>query len=426
MYQIENSGAILNTKDRTSWLRISRNVLFLGITSLLTDISSEMIATTLPLYLAFGLRLAPLELGVIDGIYQGAAALVKLASGYVADRWQRHKEVAIAGYGLSAICKLGLLGAGASWGALAGVTLVDRIGKGIRTAPRDAIIAASTPKAQFATAFGAHRAMDTAGAMLGPLIASALLAFTANAYDAIFVVSFCFAVIGLAVLSLFVQNRKTTDVLIEGTLAQVKTIAIGDVARLLAQPSFRSIALIGGLFSLTTLSDPLLHLTFQRSLNFGIELVPLLFVFVALIYMVLAVPFGRIADRMGRTRMFIVGYGLLMAAYALVIAPVFGMASLPIYALLLGGYYAATDGVLIAAASAILPDHLRTSGLAILTTFTSLARLIASVVFGALWGSQGSGQAIGVFLAGMTVVVVLAALRLWRVDVGAVAGGHDD
>lgn len=411
MYQIENSGSIITTKNRSRWLSISRNVLFLGLTSLLTDVSAEMIATTLPLYLAFSLRLAPLELGIIDGIYQGAAALVKLASGYVADRWQRHKEVAMTGYGLSALCKLGLLGAGANWAALAGVTLVDRIGKGIRTAPRDAIIAASTPKDQFGTAFGAHRALDTAGAMLGPLIASALLAFTANAYDAIFVVSFCFALVGFAVLTLFVQNRRTTDDVIEGSPAKVKTIAPGDVARLLAEPHFRGIALIGGLFSLTTLSDPLLHLNFQRSLNFGIELVPLLFVAVALIYMLLAVPFGRLADRFGRGRMFVLGYGLLMAAYALVIAPVFGMASLPIYALLLGAYYAATDGVLIAAASAALPDHLRTSGLALLTTFTSLGRLVASVTFGALWGLQGSAFAVGVFLAGMAAVVALAAWR---------------
>ena len=278
---------------------LPRNVKLLGWASCLNDVASEMIFPLLPLFLTSVLGGSKRDLGLIEGAADTTSNLLKLGMGAWSDRLRHRRMFVVVGYLLSAVARPLASAVGAPVQLLA-VRLADRFGKGIRTAPRDAIIAASTPKDQFGTAFGAHRALDTAGAMLGPLIASALLAFTANAYDAIFVVSFCFALVGFAVLTLFVQNRRTTDDVIEGSPAKVKTIAPGDVARLLAEPHFRGIALIGGLFSLTTLSDPLLHLNFQRSLNFGIELVPLLFVAVALIYMLLAVPFGRLADRFGR------------------------------------------------------------------------------------------------------------------------------
>ena len=205
MYQIETSGDVIKNKrgllaSRLAWLSMSQAVIGLGFTSFFTDISSEMVAATLPIYLVLVLRLAPLQLGIIDGLYQGAAVVVKIASGFVADRLQRQKEIAVAGYALSALSKLILLFVGGSWGGLMGITVVDRIGKGIRTSPRDAMIAASTSEDKLATAFGVHRAMDTAGAMLGPLIAAGLLWFTISAYDTVFVVSLCFALIGLGVL----------------------------------------------------------------------------------------------------------------------------------------------------------------------------------------------------------------------------------
>src|SRR5262249_29790786 len=137
----------------------------------------------------------------------GVGAIVKLAFGFVADRLARHKEVAFLGYALSAVCKVGLLAVGSAWGLLAAVVIVDRTGKGIRTAPRDALISLSSDKSQLGLAFGVHRALDTIGAMIGPLIAFALLALLPNAFDAVFVVSLSFALIGLGVLGLFVQNR---------------------------------------------------------------------------------------------------------------------------------------------------------------------------------------------------------------------------
>src|SRR5262245_39854507 len=211
MYQVENPGYL--SKDelrlqarRNSWLSVGTTVFMLGMTSLLADISSEMVSTTLPLYLVVMLRFPPFQVGVIDGLYQGAAVLVKVISGIASDRWRRPKEVAAFGYGLSAVCKLGFLVVGGSWAGISSVIVTDRIGKGIRTAPRDALIASASRPEQFGTAFGVHRAMDTAGAMLGPLLAMTILRVAPQAYDAVFVVSLCVGLIGLAVIMLFVNN----------------------------------------------------------------------------------------------------------------------------------------------------------------------------------------------------------------------------
>src|SRR5919197_4065934 len=213
MYQIENTGALLKGDiiRARRWPRVSRTVVLLGLVSLFTDISAEMVATVLPLYLVFNLGLSPLQFGAVDGVYQGAAALVRVAGGFVGDRWRRYKEVAAVGYGVSAVCKLAFLPVGAAWTALTWIVFIDRTGKGIRTAPRDALISLSTPRERLGTAFGVHRALDTAGAMIGPLLAFTMLTFIVGAFDAIFVVSFCLAVIGFGILVTFVRNPKASS-----------------------------------------------------------------------------------------------------------------------------------------------------------------------------------------------------------------------
>src|SRR5450755_2089111 len=136
------------------WLpTVSKTVWALGFTSLLTDISSEMVASILPVYLVLYVGISPVAFGMLDGIYQGAAALVSVVSGVLADRWRRHKEVAALGYGLSAACRLLILVAGNAWGIIAAIITLDRIGKGIRTAPRDSLISQRSPEPELATAF---------------------------------------------------------------------------------------------------------------------------------------------------------------------------------------------------------------------------------------------------------------------------------
>jgi MFS family permease len=419
MYQIENWKQVgrLRTElavapSRRLW--VSGNVVFLGLTSLFTDISSEMVSTVLPMYLVLFLQLTPLQFGVLDGLYQGAAALVRVVAGLAADKWRRHKEVAIAGYGLSAACKLGLLVVGGAWTGLASVILLDRTGKGIRTAPRDALISLSEPRERLATAFGVHRALDTTGAMLGPLIAFGLLTLTPGGFDNVFVVSLCAAIIGVGILTLFVQNRSVSLPQEGAGLTTVR-----DALALLRASRFRTLIIVGAALGLVTMSDGFLYLGLQRRMNFNAGLFPLLYVATALVYLLLAVPIGQLADRFGRARVFVGGHALLLIVYSSLLLPTVGYLELVVYLLLYGAFYAATDGVLMALASAELPPSVRTSGLALLTTATSLARLLASVLFGAVWTWWGVETSVMLFAAGLLAAILAAAFVLTRSGTGA-------
>ena len=413
MYQIEGTRQLFSfarARRRARLPRVGRNVVLLGLTSMFTDVSSEMVATILPLYLVYELGLSPIGFGVVDGLQQGAGALVRFAGGFAGDRTRRYKETAVVGYALSAASRLGLLGA-SSVAGLSGVVVVDRAGKGIRTAPRDALISLSTPRESLATAFGVHRALDTLGATIGPLLAFGILLLAADAYDAVFVVSFCFAVIGLAVLVFFVENRTG--------LVERAEVTLRGAARLFLLPEFRTLVLVGSGLALATASDGFLYLALQRRLDFDPTLIPLLFVGTALAYTVLAVPLGLLGDRIGRVRVYVGGYVLLVVAYVSLLLPAAGRwPSVLAYVLLFGAYYAATEGVLMALASAVLPEQLRGSGLALLVTATSLARLVASIVFGALWTWAGFNAAVTVFALLLTAALPVAAVALRSRPVG--------
>jgi MFS family permease len=420
MYQTENAGDLLKQKRlvlpwRGAWISVARTVFLLGLTSLLTDVSSEMVSAILPLYLLVRLQFSPFQVGVTDGLYQGASVLVRMLSGWIADRWRRPKEVAASGYGLSALCKLGFLLAGSSWSAISAVVLSDRIGKGIRTAPRDAMIAASSRTDQLAFAFGVHRAMDTAGAMLGPLVAVAVLTAAPEAYDAIFVVSLCVALIGLAVITLLVENPgqspdETPNLGLQPPAAAEPVVTLRSMGRLLGIPEFRMLVLIGSALALVTVSDGLLYLALQQRMKIASGLFPMLYVITAMMFMVFAIPAGRLADRIGLKPVFLAGYGLLAAAYGVLLLPRANYALAFLMLTLLGGYYAATDGVFMALASRVLPTHLRATGLALLTTATGLARLLASTLYGALWNWFGAERAFLIFAVGLISMLLLA----WR------------
>jgi MFS family permease len=386
---------------------VPRNVIGLGFTSLFTDISSEMVGAVLPMYLVLFLKLSPLQFGLVDGLYQGVGALVKLGFGFAADRLARHKEVAFLGYALSAVCKIGLLAVGSAWGLLAAVVIVDRTGKGIRTAPRDALISLSTDKSQLGLAFGVHRALDTIGAMIGPLIAFGLLSLLPNAFDAVFVASLSFALVGLGVLGLFVENRAVR-------LPGAPKPSLRAAVDLLGGRQLRALIIGGSLLGLATISDAFLYLGLQQRLSFSSGLLPLLYVVTSLIYFALAVPLGRLADVYGRGKVFLAGYALLIAVYAMLLLPTVGVAELIVCLVLFGAYYAATDGVLMALASPILPLDLRTSGIALLTTAISLTRLFASIAFGALWTWWGIESAVAVYLTGLIVSILVTMVLFSR------------
>jgi len=409
MYATEGLRTVLGSRRKVKAGRVSRNVVLLGVTSMLTDISAEMVAAVLPIYLFYALGLSPLQFGAVDGAYQGAAALVRVVGGLVSDRLRRHKEVAATGYGISALCKPALLLAGNAWGVIVGVILLDRAGKGIRTAPRDALISLSTEPADLGSAFGVHRALDTLGAMLGPLLAFGLLFLTPGAFDVIFVLSFCIALLGLGVLLFFVQNPAA-----DNSAVPSEHVSVRSAAALLAAPRFRWLVVTSAALGLTTISDAFVYLSLQRRLDFSVGFVPLLYVGTALAFMLLAVPLGRLSDRIGRLPVFLGGYALLALVYVSLLLPGGGQLGLVAYLVAFGAYYAATDGVLMAMGASLVPSHLRATGLALLGTATGLSRLLASVVFGALWTLVGIEVAVMAFGVGLLLAMLVGGLALTR------------
>jgi MFS family permease len=385
-------------------LRVSTTVLLLGTVSLLTDVSSEMVAAVLPLYLTAQAGLGFFQYGFVDGLYQGVSALVRIAGGYAGDRMDQPKWVAAAGYGLSAVSRIAMLPAH-GLAAIAGVVTADRLGKGLRTAPRDALIADASDPAILGRSFGVHRALDTVGAAIGPLIAFALLATVPGSYSSIFVVSFAFGLVGFAVLVLLVPNRRMAGSAVR--------IGLRRLAREVTAPRLRRPLLAAALLGLLTVGDGFLYLSLQRRDNFAATLFPLLYVGTNLAYLSLAVPLGRLADRVGRTRVFVAGYLALLAVYLVAAGPFGGVGATLGCLALLGTFYAATDGVLSAIVSRLVPAEARGSGIAAAQTVVVLARFASSLGFGALWVATGRGQAL-LLVAALLAGAVPVAGRLMR------------
>ncbi|WP_433131536.1 MFS transporter [Micromonospora sp. CA-240977] len=382
---------------------VSGNVVALGTVSLITDISAEMVAAVLPLYLVLGLQLSPVAFGVLDGVHTGATALLRVVGGFAADRFRRRKLIAGIGYTLSAVAKLGLLLAGRSIPAIGAVIAVDRLGKGVRSAPRDALITLSTPPEALGRAFGVHRAMDSVGAFLGPLAAFAVLLVVGQSYDAVFVTSFCVAALAVVVLVLFVRERPA-DQTTNGP--DDPTVSVREAFGLLRAGPARRLVLAAAMLGLATIGDGFVYLLLQRREDLGLRWFPLLAVGTSLAYLLLAAPLGVLADRIGRLPVVLGGYTALGATYLLLAGPVDGWPLIALTLVLYGAFYAATDGVLIALAGPVLPARLRTTGIALVQTGQALAYLVSSVLFGLswqAWGPEAAIRAAAVAVAGVLV-----------------------
>ncbi|MFD9893125.1 MFS transporter [Amycolatopsis sp. NPDC059027] len=415
------SGVTAEAGRTPALRRVSANVVALGMVSLVTDISSEMVTAVLPLYLVLGLGLNPLQFGLLDGLYAGATAVVRLLGGHVADRWRRLKAVAGFGYGLSAVCKLGLLAAGSSVAAIGAVLAADRTGKGLRTAPRDALISLSSDPATLGRSFGVHRAMDTVGAFLGPLVAMAVLWLSLGNYQAVFFTSFCIAAIAVLLLGLFVRDRKSPPEVLptaEGTSAQSERVrtSVRAAFGLLRDAPFRRISIWAALLGLVTIGDSFVYLVLQRRWSVEPQLFPLLPLGTAGVFLLLAVPLGRLADRVGRWAVFLAGHVALGAALLILAGPTGGIWIAVCALALHGAFYAATDGVLMAAAGPLLPTGLRATGMAVIQTGQAVARMASSVLFGLAWTVWDLRPAVFV-AAGVLLVAVLAAavVKPWAV-----------
>jgi MFS family permease len=375
--------------------RLPGTVFALGTVSLLTDVSAEMVTAFMPVYLLFSLQMSYLQFGLLDGIYTGATAVLRLVGGYVADKMRRHKAVAIAGYGLSAVTKLAFPAVGASAFGIGGVLALDRAGKGLRTSPRDAMISLSTPKESLGVAFGVHRTMDTIGALIGPLMTFAVLAWITTNPEPMFVISFCFALLGLIVLVFFVRQPRTD--------APTNRVSIRRSVGLLRHVGLRRTTIAAGLLGLVTMSDAFLFVVLQRVSGLDPYWLALMPVGTALVFLL----------KVGRWTVFFAGHVVLLGAYVLLLGPITGWALVLLTLGLHGLFYAATDGVLMAHGATMVPEELRASGLSIVQTGQALARLVSSVAFGFSLQFLGftTSIALGVGALAIALVVVRTMVR---------------
>ena len=383
--------------------RVPATVVLLGVTSLLTDVSSEMVTAILPLYLTYELRFTALQFGLYLGLAEGVQALVRIAGGVAADRRSRYKALALGGYITSAVTRLALLFTAGAWIRTTGVLLADRVGKGIRTAPRDAMISLAAAPGMLGRAFGVHRALDATGALLGPLVAFGILAALPGAYRAVFLVSFSIALVGVAVLALFVNPVRRAALPASGFRAAL----VHDVLR---SGPLRRLALAATMLGLLTIGDAFIFLGYRRVADIRLEFFPLLFTGMSLVYLLLAVPVGRLADRIGRRVVLLAGYAVLGLVYVVLLDPPPGVLGLVAVIGGLGLFYAATDGVLMAAASELLGPRARATGLAVVATGTAIGRFGASLLFGLVWTRYGPETAFTWFAVAMPVAVLVS----WR------------
>ena len=399
----------LSALSRDAWnplrWRVAPNVWGLGITSLLTDISSEMVVSILPAYLVMTGGLAPLALGIATGLHEGGPLFAAWMGGLIADRSGRRKLTAGLGYAMSALCRLGwLLLPGRTISAVAGLVLSDRIGKAIRTAPRDAVISLSAGPDQLSTAFGVHRALDAAGAALGPVVAFFVLWQLPRRYDVIFLISLVLALLGVMALALLVAEPHDTRVSAGDNWRPGR-----DVFAVFADAAARRVLALAGAFGLVTIGDAFVYLLLVQRSRAGPEWIPLLYTGTATAFLVLAIPAGYAADRIGRRPVFVYGHVFLVLAYGVAFSRSLAW---PWNALVcvaaLGAYSAASDGVLASLASSLLPAGTRALGLAWVATAASIARLCSAVLFGLLWTRTGDRTAVLTFTVALIAVLGVA------------------
>ncbi len=384
--------------------RTSSVVITLGIVSMLTDISSESVAAILPLYITSALGLTTIAYGFIDGLYQGVSAVVRIGGGWASDRADRPKWVAFLGYGLSALARVWLLFV-TGFGAITAVVAADRIGKGIRTAPRDAMITASSSPDNLGRSFGVHRMLDTIGAAVGPLLAFVILSLIPTGYSVVFVVSLAFAIAGVVMLGLLVPDRRRE-------VATAAPAAPRFRWRTLTEPRLRRLLVAAAMLGLLTVGDGFIYLVLQSRSSFATQWFPLLYVGTNVAFLAFAIPLGRLADRIGRGRMFVAGHVALLAAYACTAIQTGGWTVTIACLVLLGAFYAATDGVIAALAGQVSPPGATASGIASVQTVVALARLVSSTGFGVLWFAVGRVDAMLIVAVGLAVAIPLVAIVL--------------
>jgi len=389
------------TKAGTSgWGRgLARNVVILGFVSLLNDGASEMIYPLLPVFLTTALGAGPEALGMIEGIAEATASLLKLYSGYLSDRVKRRKGWIIAGYSISNVIRP-VIAFSTSWIHVLALRFSDRVGKGLRTSPRDAIIADSTPAEFRGKAYGFHRAMDHGGAIIGPLAATALLLLYHDNIKTIFLISFIPGLLAVLTLVFCLQEQRAES----PRTAQSATFNFrSSWAEMSAD--FRKYLGIIFVFTLGNSTDAFLLLRAQQ-LGVTVTLLPTIWVALHIVKMGFSVPGGIISDSIGRKKVIVTGW----IVYALVYAG-FGMASQQwhVWALFAayGIYFGLTEGVEKALVADLAPAHLRGSAFGLYHMIVGVGAFPASLFFGLVWQKLGATAA---FAMGAGLALLASAM----------------
>jgi len=391
-----------------SRLRIPRNVWVVTLTSFLTDVSSEMISNLLPLFLFTVLGVRTSMIGLIEGVAETTASLLKVFSGWFSDRLGRRKVLAVLGYGLSTVAKPFLYFA-TTWGWVLGVRFADRAGKGLRTAPRDALVADSVDERQRGLAFGLHRAGDTAGAFVGLLVALTVLltaqhtaALERRTFQIVVLLSLIPAVLAVVVLALGAREVK-----VSGAGAERPRLSLAGFDR-----RFRLFLGIVVLFTLGNSSDAFLIL---RAQNAGLSVAGVLGMMITfnLVYSLVSSPAGALSDRIGRRRLLVAGwllYAVVYLGFSRATAGWHAWALMGVY----GIYYGLSEGAAKAFVADLVPSERRGTAYGVYNAAIGLMALPASLVAGILWQGAGGWEGLGPgapFLFG-AVVALLAAVLL--------------
>jgi MFS family permease len=383
--------------------RIPRTVVALGVVSLLTDLSSEMIYPLLPIFLASVLGAGAMALGLIEGVAESTAALLKVASGIWTDRTRRRKPLVVAGYSLSGMMRP-LIGLAAAWPAVLALRFADRVGKGLRTSPRDALIADVTDEGARGTAYGFHRSMDHAGAVLGPLVAAVLLKAAGLPLRQVFLLSAIPAVAVLVVLVLGVKE------------SPLQRVEVSEAPKTLAPwsalgPDYRRLLLAVLVFTLGNSTDAFLLLRLSQT---GISAAGIALLWSAHHLVKMAANYfgGQLSDRVGPRAMILAGW-IFYAAIYLTFGWLHSTPWLIAVFLAYGIYFGLTEPAERAWVASLVPAQLRGTAFGWYHCAIGLAALPASVVFGLLWQQWGAAVAFsaGAALAALAVVLLPAGRK---------------